>query len=312
MSSSRIILIIITLLVIIGTGVFIARRADVGASRENGKIIVVATLFPLYDMARAIGGDVADVSLLLPPGTEPHSFEPTPEDILRISRADVFIYTGPAMEPWVADILKNIDNPNLIVVNASAHIPPLSAVDEHVETATGTDPHVWLDLENARIMARDIADALAQTSSVHGEEIRTNVTRYDERLATIDTEYTTGLASCPSRTFIFGGHYAFGYLATRYKLDYHAAQGFSPDSEPSASNLATLTTLIKKNRVTTIFYEELENPKTAETLARETGTTLVALSSAHMVGKNDIDKGVTFFDILKKNLVALRTGLSCN
>lgn len=276
------------------------------------KIRVITTLFPLYDMARHIGGDRADVSLLLPPGVEPHSFEPKPTDVVKIGEADVFIYTGKFMEPWAQDIVTRVANKNLIAVDSSRGTKMIDAVFHDADEPSGSpDPHIWLDFDNAKIMAEGIAAALEAKDVSNKDYYEQRAGGYIEMLTALDSSFRTTLASCKSREIIYGGHYAFGYLARRYGLQYKAAQGISPDAEPAARDMADLVKQIKKDGIKYVFYEELTSPKIAETLAGETNAKLMLLNAAHNVTKDELDKGVSFSEILKRDLDNLKTGLEC-
>jgi len=288
-------------------------RSDVkSADSGRGKIRIVATLFPLYDMAKYIGADKADVQLLLPPGAEAHSFEPRPGDIVKINEADVFIYTGGLMEPWAEKILKGAVNKKLVVVNAGSGTRMLHAAASGKNRPDGaSDPHIWLDFDNAAIMVDNILRGLlAQDSAGRGYYIQ-KADAYKKRLAGLDSDYKSALAACRHKEIIYAGHYAFGYPAARYGLKYLAAVGISPDAEPTAADLVRLVEQIRKDNIRYLFYEELSSPKIAETVAGETGAKMLLLSAAHNVTKEQLDAGVSYFDIVSKNLENLKVGLEC-
>jgi zinc transport system substrate-binding protein len=286
------------------------------AERPHGKLQVVTTLFPLYDMARAIGGEYADVSLLLPPGVEAHSFEPRPGDILRLHKADLFISTGPFMEPWAESLLKGVDGKRLIAISAGSGIPLMKQGEEqHHDNGHGHqgggDPHIWLDFHNAQTMVTTILAGFTATDPTHAPTFRLNAARYQARLEDLDRAYRTGLATCQSRTIIHAGHFAFGYLAKRYGLRYLSAYPASGDSEPNARQMATMVELIRSSGNGAIYYEELVSPRLADTLAKETGARLLLLSAAHNVSRDDLAHGVTFPELMEHNLENLRQGLRC-
>lgn len=283
------------------------------------KLKAVVTLFPLYDFARQVGGDKVDVQLLLPPGLEPHSFEPKPEDMLNINRADLFIFTNRYMEPWAVKLLKGIDSGTVTAVDASegAEFLPLAG-DGHDHDHGGTsaeqqrlDPHIWLSIPNAQRMVANIAAAFAQKDPAHAAFYRANANRYSERLAALDAMYRSELSRCRSRTIIHGGHYAFGYLAKRYGLHYRAAYAASANAEPSPRALVDLVRMMKEEPVRTIFYEEILSPAMAEMIARETGAQLVKLHGLHTVTRAELEQGVTYLSLMEKNLENLRKGLEC-
>ncbi|MBI2908653.1 MAG: zinc ABC transporter substrate-binding protein [Chloroflexi bacterium] len=275
-------------------------------------IRIVTTIFPLYDMARSVGGDKATVFKLVPPGVEPHSFEPKPSDVVRISEADIFVYTGKFMEPWAEKVISAVSNKNVIVVDASKGTKMIPAVfRDKDEPAGGLDPHIWLDFDNARIMARNIGDALIARDPGHGAAYEKNVNDYARKLAELDASFRATFSACKTKEIIYAGHYAFGYLANRFSLKYMAAQGISPDSEPTAGDLAKLVEQIKRDKISYIFYEELVSARIGETLASETGAKLLLLNTAENAARDEIERGISFFDILNKDLENLRIGLGC-
>ena len=287
-------------------------RAIVPSGKPKPAIKVVTTLFPLYDMARYIGADRAEVTLLLPPGVEAHSFEPRPSDIVKINQADIFIYTGKFMEPWAEDVIRSADNRKLIVVDASQGTAMIPGVFHDKDEPPGSlDPHIWLDFDNAKVMAGNITRAFDSADRADQALFARRQAEYDNRLSDFDSLYRTALATCKTREIVYGGHYAFGYLAKRYGLNYLAAQGISPDAEPTASDLSRMVDQIRKDNVRYVFYEELTSPKIAQTIAGETGARLLLLNAAHNVSRNQFDHGITYFDILQANLDNLKIGLEC-
>ena len=288
------------------------KQAGKAAGKGQHKIRVVATLFPLYDMAKNIGGDKAEISLLLPPGVEAHSFEPKPGDIIKVNEADIFIYTGKFMEPWAEGIIKSTVNKKLIVIDASQGTKMIPSQFHDADGPAGAlDPHIWLDFDNAKTMVRNIAQAYQAKDSANKSFYEQKAGDYSNWLTEMDSAFKATLANCQSREIVYGGHYAFGYLANRYGLKYLAAQGVSPDSEPSARNLIRLVKQIRNNRAKYIFHEELTSPKIAETIAGETSAKMLLLNAAHNLSKDEFEKGVSFLDILKRNLDNLKVGLEC-
>ncbi|MBT0652222.1 metal ABC transporter substrate-binding protein [Geomobilimonas luticola] len=285
----------------------------------KGKVQVVTTIFPLYDFARVVGGDRVEVVLLLPPGVEPHSFEPTPEDMVRISRAGLFVYTNPYMEPWVAGLLKGIDRQRLTVVDASAGVSYLPAagednghdVNEGGHHHGGMDPHVWLSIPNARKMVENIAAALGTKDPTNAAFYRQNAAVYEQKLTELDRKFQVGLGNCRTRRFLHGGHYAFGYLADHYGLQYVSAYAISADAEPRPRKLVEMIALMRSSGTRYIFYEELISPRVAETIARETGATLLRLNGVHNLSRDELQGGATYLSLMEQNLVNLRTGLQC-
>jgi len=278
---------------------------------SSNRLDVVTTLFPLYDFAKNIGGRYANVTLLLPPGVEAHTFEPKPSDIVRINQADIFIYTGKFMEPWAETIINGTDNKKLNVVDTSQGIILIKNQHEHHHHHGNFDPHIWMDFDNAQKMVKTIADAFVQKDPEHSTDYRKNEKTYIQQLKKLDKVYRKSLSLCQTHEIVYGGHYAFGYLAKRYGLTYIAVYGLSPNAEPSARELIKLVEQIRENHIQFIYYEEWLNPKTAQMLARETGTKLLLLNPAHNISKEARKQNATFISIMEDNLKNLQTGLGC-
>lgn len=296
------------------------RQAPIDQSQK--KLKVVATLFPLYDFARQVGGDNVDVSLLLPPGVEAHSFEPRPSDIVKINESGFFVYTGKFMEPWAADLASSLPS-GVAVVDASMgivlqeeaahhHHDEEGAYDEdHENEETVVDPHIWLDFDNSKAIVLHLAAAMSEKDPDNAASYRANAGAYADKLDALDAKYRSALANCASREFVYGGHYAFGYMARRYGLSYLAAQGVSPDSEPTIQDLSVLVEQIRKEKIAYIFYEAFSSSKIAQTIAGETGAKILLLNAAHNVSRDDIERGSSFIDIMEFDLNNLKVGLEC-
>ena len=293
------------------------KRVD---TEKAGKLRVITTLFPLYDFTRSIGGDKVDVVLLLPPGMESHSFEPKPDDIVRINKADLFVYTNRFMEPWASDIIAGLDTGKTMVVDASRGARLLksgrSDTHDHGETdghdhGEGMDPHLWLDFANAKIMVDNILAGLVTRDPAHRDFYTANAAGFKAKLTDLDERFRKGLAVCDKRIFLHGGHFAFGYLANRYGLRYESAYAVTADAEPSPAKIAALIMKIRSNGLRYIYTEELVEPRIADTIARETGATILKLHGAHNIGRDDLAAGVTFLSLMEQNLENLRLGLQC-
>ncbi|MHB8110261.1 MAG: metal ABC transporter substrate-binding protein [Syntrophorhabdaceae bacterium] len=285
---------------------------------DHEKTTVITTLFPLYDFTRQVAGEKANVVLLLPPGVEAHSFEPKPADIIRISRANVFIYTGKYMEPWAGQIVQSADNPKLVVLDTSRGIKLMAAREDH-DAESGDerhdhrayDPHVWLDFHNAIKMIDTIAEGICGADSGNCDIYRTNARNYKERLTGLDRRYREALSHCKRKTIVHGGHFAFGYLARSYGLHYVSAYGGSPNSEPTARKIIELKKRITENHVKYVYYEELLNPRISKIISNETGAILLKLNGAHNITKEEFARGVTFLSLMDENLANLKKGLEC-
>ena len=298
-----------------------------GCSRSEkpaatSRLQVVTTLYPQFDFARIIGGDRADVSLLLPPGMEPHSFEPKPNDIVRIANAGLFIFTNPAMEPWAARVLSSLGGKAPRTVDASQGIvfAPLAGDDDHGHgtnhddhhrAAGELDPHIWLDFANAVRMVDSIANGFATADPAGEHGYRQRAEALKTSLADLDRRYREGLSGCASRVLLHGGHFTFGYLARRYGLEYRSLSGISSESEPSAARMAAMVRQIKSSGARYLFAEELLSTRLSEALAAETGVGVLMLHGAHNVGRDDASRPTGFIHLMDRNLDNLKKGLGC-
>ncbi len=301
---------VMVLILVLGIGALVTTWKP--KTRTVGKLQIVTTLFPWYDFARSLVGNDGTVTLLLPPGVDAHSFEPSPRDIQTIEQADVLMYSGNTMEPWLKGLLSSLASQQLTVVDASAGIQLIGAVFHDPDEPVGTlDPHFWLDFGNDQLVIDHLQQILSERDPTHQQDYLSRAKQLKQQLTALDLQYQQTFSSCPNKTLVYGGHYALGYLAKRYGLQYRAAQGVAPDAEPSAQDLVNLVDDIKANHVLTVYDEALSSPKIAQTLANETQAKLLAINPAHNVSKADLDSGVTFVEIMEHNLHQLVEGQPC-
>jgi zinc transport system substrate-binding protein len=296
-----------------------------GEETGNAKLPVVTTLFPQYDFTRAIGQDKVRVTLLLPPGMEAHAYEPTPQDIVRIRKSRVFIYTGEYMEPWAHKIIVSAKGQNLVIVDVSKGITLMTEADhdeheahetheEHQAEADhhhgGKDPHIWLDPIYAQKMVDNIVAGLSQADPRNRGFYQQNGAAYKAKLQVLHLKYTATLKKAKTRKIIYGGHFAFGYLAKRYGLEYISPyNGFAPDAEPTPQHIAQLVQTMKTSGIKVIYYEELIDPKVARVISGQTGAKMLLLHGAHNVKKAELQAGITYLKIMEQNLLKLKQGL---
>jgi zinc transport system substrate-binding protein len=275
---------------------------------------VVASLFPLYQFARAVAGDRAEVSLLLPPGVEPHAWEPKASDLVAISKADLFLCVSEDLEPWAGDVVRGAARKGLKVMVAAGGLEMIEQghpARHGDEGSHGSDPHVWLDLHyDQRIVAR-IAEALSAIDPEGERYYRANALAYNERLHALDRRYKEELARCRHRYLIVGGHSAFAYLARRYDLEQVPLYGVSADSEPTPQRLVEVIETARAEKVKYIFFETLISPSLSRVVAEEIGAgTLVLNPGANLTAKEFAGE-TTFLSILEENLENLKKGLEC-
>ena len=292
------------------------------------KIKVVTTLFPLTDWVHVIGGDAVEVHQLLPPGVEAHAYAPRPSDLLELNRARVFIYMGSDMEPWADRLISETDSTRLLRVEAGRSVARKDAQGEadpesddghgterHPDAVShphkGTDPHIWLDPVLAQQIVLEIATALGQVAPECKDRFSAAAEAYNQKLQTLHKAIEEGLTPLRHREILYGGHFTFGYFARRYHLS-HASPypGFSPNATPTPAGLADMIRKLKISGQTTLFHEELLDPRMARVLAEETGAKLQVLHGAHNLSRDELARGdVTYLSIMYENLSRLRDAL---
>jgi len=279
----------------------------------DNKLKVMATIFPLYDFARIIGGNKIDVTMILPPATDAHHYELKPNDIIKVCKSDIFLFTNFEMEQWAYKIIQgSAEHTNMLAVEAGAGVFLLPLSEEDQENKNYKfDPHIWLDLDNAQKMVDNITKSFIKKDQRNSDYYKKTAAQYKLKLAALDRRYNSELAKCRTKTILHAGHWAFAYLAKKYNLEYIAAYNASVESEPLPQNIFTLIEQIKKQKIRYLYYEDLTAPRLAQTIAKETGAGLLKLSNGHDISKDDIKKGVSFLLLMEENLKNLKKGLSC-
>ncbi|MGM9550889.1 MAG: metal ABC transporter substrate-binding protein [Clostridia bacterium] len=282
---------------------------------ETDKITVIATLFPQFDFARQIGGDKVSVTLLLPPGSESHNYDPSPSDMALISKSDLFIYTGDNMEPWAGDIASSVQG-NVTILDASENITLVSSPDtdhDHEDEeghAHALDPHIWLDFDNAKVMCDNIYNALAIISPENESYFKENLEKYKSDLTSLDEKYKETISQS-DKTIVFGGKFALGYLVRRYNINYLSAyDSCSANAEPSIADISRLSAFVSENDIKAVFCQEYTDPKVAREIANANNAEVLVLHSCHNISKDEREMGTTFVYLMEKNLENLSKGLS--
>jgi zinc transport system substrate-binding protein len=271
----------------------------------DGKPLVVASFFPMYDFAHQVAADRAQVISLVPPGVHGHDWEPSPQDVAQVRRASVFVYNGAGFEPWADKLIKEAAGPSTVVVAASAGLTIARTGGDG-----GVDPHVWLDPVLAKGEVEAIRGALERGDPAGKAAYAANAEAYGVKLAALDTRFATGLRDCARREVVVS-HAAFGYLTRRYRLEQIAVMGLAPQAEPSPAALAAIVRTARERKVDAIFLEPLVSPRLAETLAREVGVRLQTLNPIEGVTRQEATEGTGYLELMARNLESLREGLGC-
>lgn len=276
---------------------------------SESKIMVVASFYPLYEFTKNMGGKKIDVITLIPIGIEPHDWEPTPVDIQRLSKADIFIYNGLDFEPWVNKIVTAGELTNIIVVETSVDIE-LIELQEDDHGHVSIDPHIWLDPILAKHQLNKVKEALIKADPINTQYYENNAKTYMTKLDALDAKIRSELANCEKDTFV-SFHQAFGYFAKRYSLNEVSLGGLVPQAEASPAQLKELVEFIRANDLKVIYSEELVDPRLAEVLAMEAGAKVLLLSPIEGLSDAETRKGVTYLEKMEQNLQNLKVGLEC-
>ena len=285
------------------------------SNKKERKLKVIATIFPIYDFARNIGGDKINVTMLLPPGTDAHHYELKPKDIINVGKADIFLFTNFEMEQWAYKIINAAEkNTNMLAIETGvgAVLLPLNAEEEEREHHVSRfDPHIWLDMDNAQKMVDNITAAFIKKDSRNSDYYLKNAKDYKLKLSALDQRYRTELSKCKRKIILHAGHWAFAYLAKRYNLTYISAYNVLADAEPSPEKILTLVEQVRTEKVPYIYYEDMMNPRLAQMIAKETGAGLLKLNNGHDESKASIERGDSFISLMENNLANLKKGMLC-
>lgn len=307
---------------------------------DDGKLRIVTTIFPEYDWVMNILGDNpagAEVTMLLDTGVDLHSFQPTADDILKISTADMFIYVGGESDEWVEKALAQAKNKNLVAINLLEVLGDAVKEEEVVEGMQADhdhehgdddhdhedadhedgekeyDEHVWLSLRNASALVKHIAESLKKIDPDHAEVYTANASAYTDKLKALDAEYQKAVDGSTVRTLLFGDRFPFRYLTEDYGLSYYAAfVGCSAESEASFETITFLSKKVDELGLPVVLTIEGTNHKIAETVVRSTQNgdqMILALDSMQSVTAKDVKDGANYLAIMEKNLEVLKEAL---
>ena len=294
--------------------------------KNDGKLHIVATIFPEYDWVMNVLGDKAadaDVTMLLSSGVDLHSFQPTADDIIKISKCDIFLYVGGESDEWVKATLQKAQNKDMIVINLMDVLGDaakeeeikegMEAEEEEEGEETEYDEHVWLSLNNAKLFVNEIRDALSKADAANSETYSANAASYIEKLNELDGKYRDAVANAGVKTVLFGDRFPFRYLTDDYGLDYYAAfVGCSAESEASFQTIIFLAEQVDKLGLSYVLTLENSNTKIAETVISSTegkSAQILSMDSMQSITSADVKNGVTYLSVMEKNLGVLTKAL---
>lgn len=290
------------------------------ARRGDGPIRIVTTVFPACDFAARVAGERATVTLLVPPGAESHSFEPTAQDLLRVRDCDLFLCNGGESEAWVEELLESQDGEirTLVMLDCVEALEEeikegMQAVREEEEDGEGPeyDEHVWTSPVNAQRLCRAIADALCELDAEHAADYAAHCESYCAELRKLDAEFRQIVEQGKRRTLLFADRFPARYFTEEYGLDYFAAfPGCAEDTEPAAGTVAFLIDRVREEKIPAIFYIEFSNEKMADVICEDTGCKKLLFHSCHNVTPEQFRDGVGYLDLMRGNADALREALN--
>lgn len=313
---------------------------------ESDKIKVVTTIFPQYDFVRQIAGENVELQMLLVPGEETHSYEPTPQDIISILHCDLFIYVGGENDVWVEDIL---EMPEMNYVHTMRLIDCVDELEEHEhetfeectenhvhttecemtehvhtdecehdehvheeesESVHTFDEHVWTSPVNAMSVVEAITDEMCHLDEANEVFYQKNCETYLGQLEELDTEIREVVDAAERKTLLFGDRYPFKYFEEEYGLSHYAAfSGCAADTEPSAAIMAYLIDKVKEEQIPVVLKMELSNDNIAEAIAEATGTKVMTFNACHNLTADQFESGETYISLMKENVNTLKEAL---
>ena len=302
--------------------------APAGEEAEDGRLQVVCSLFPYYDFVREIGGAYVSPRLLVAAGREAHSFGATLMDVIRVSRADVFVYNGGEGEQWVDEILSSAGENIPTVLRMMDYADTLTEEplaghddhdhadhdhehdDDHDSDDIEYDEHIWTSPVQAMKLCRAICDALCAADPAHAAVYRSNLENYLGQLAELDVAFRQVCSEKKRSLLVFGDRFPLLYFCREYGLDYRAAfHGCSSDTEPSLYTLKFLIDKVRQQDIPVVYALELSSRKVADAIAETTGATVETFYSCQTVSQADWAAGEGYVSLMRRNVAALREGI---
>ncbi|MGI6144740.1 MAG: zinc ABC transporter solute-binding protein [Clostridia bacterium] len=268
---------------------------------ESSLPIVYTTIYPLYDFTKKIGGDKITIINITPAGAEPHSFEPTSKLLADISKADLFLYNGAGMEPYLDNLLTTLQGSSPLMINANQGVTLIKENEM-------PDPHTWLSPSCALTIGENILQALIQIDPENTAFYEKNFQSFQDKITELIQDYKNTLAQCEKRKIIVT-HQAFNYLCHEYNLEQIPIMGLNAEAEPSSMKLKEICQLIHNEKIKYLFTEALFSPKVAETIAAETGATVLQLHPLGSLSEKEIQEGKDYFKLMRENLKNLQLAL---
>ncbi len=275
---------------------------------QNNKLNIVTTVFPAFDFAREIAQDKANITMLLPPGTESHFYEPSLNDIAKIEQCDLFIYAGGDIDGWADDVIGALGK-EINVICMSSCVEPLHTEHIHDHQKGGYDSHVWTSPKNAKIICEKITECLCSLDTLNSEYYNSRLVYYSAQLDFLDNELKNISETKMQNTLVFADRFPFLYLAKDYGFEHLAAiDGCSSETEPTLTAISTIIDTVNKQNIPTVFYIEFSSQKTADIICSNTGANKKLLHSCHNVSSEEF-KSETYISLMMQNIKNIKEAL---
>ncbi len=300
-----------------------------GTAGSEKKLQIVTTIFPPYDFARQIAGEKAQITMLLKPGMESHSYEPTPADIIKIMNSDIFLYAGGESDVWVEELLEGNDGHTQsyalldwvdpleeetsegmqVREHDHAHIQEEGDYAVHLED-TEYDEHVWTSPQNAMVIVEKLCRVMEEADPQNASVYESNTEEYERKLKELDEAFREVVDRAKRKTLVFGDRFPLLYFVKTYGLDFYAAfPGCSMETEPSAATIAFLTDEVKAEKIPVVFRLEMSNGKIAQAIAEATGAKTAVFYSGHSITADDLAAGEDYLSLMYRNVETLKEAL---
>ena len=299
---------IISVLIILGSVLILGSCNNI---IDNGKLNIVTTIFPMYDIVRSISDDTVNIDLMISPGQDIHSYDPSTDDIINVKKSDLFIYIGDNMETWVDDLTKNESDMFVLEIAHDERIK-LSSLEhhEHHDHDHNVDMHIWTNPYYVLIMVELITNALIEVNPSYKELYGKNALEYTEEVNKIIQDINEIVDNKKRNTLYFGAPFAFYYFTTAFGLEHKTVYDTcSIEVEPTIDKILTINKEIIDNDIPVVYTKELLNDNIARKLIEGSNAKLIVLHSGHNVSSSDFEKGITFLEIWHNNIEALKEGL---
>ena len=292
------------------------------ADAKNGKLKIITTIFPPYDFARNIVSDMADVKMLLPLGSESHSFEPSTQDIVEIQNCDIFICIGGESEKWVEKVMDSLDTEKVKVISLldlvdakeEEVVEGMEAGEEEEEKGSAKveyDEHVWTSPVNAKVITESLSKAICEKDADNAEYYKANTASYVEKLDKLDKDFRDTVSTAKRDRIVVADRFPFRYLCDEYGIRYSAAfAGCSASTDPSANTVKYLINKVNEEKIPVVFYIEFSQKTVANTVLASTNAKGMELHSCHNISQEDFDNGIGYIELMNRNLDALTEALN--